>query len=263
MASVIDILPWCVKIEHAKQVYPSLQKFVNSQGKIDLGDSTALAEYNKAVAYALAELKIDVPSQNLIPAICLRYAYIKLLSERYLPSQATILEIGTGASAIIALLAAKLYQFNVIATEVDLTSFKSAQLNVLNNNLQHRITLTKSEGGIIRDVISENSHFHALVTYPPLYPDYDIPNYQNGNKKRGFRGSVSEMIGGGQDGFDFLHHLIVEACNTRYEIDLVSMLLLFEQHAYRASELLDEMGRKTELIRLKAGTRIRYLVIAN
>jgi hypothetical protein len=236
VASVIDILPWCVKIEHAKQVYPSLQKFVNSQGKIDLGDSTALAEYNKAVAYTLAELKIDVPSQNLIPAICLRYAYIKLLSERYLPSQATILEIGTGASAIIA---------------------------VLNNNLQHRITLTKSEGGIIKDVISENSHFHALVTYPPLYPDYDIPNYQNGNKKRGFRGSVSEMIGGGQDGFDFLHHLIVEACNTRYEIDLVSMLLLFEQHAYRASELLDEMGRKTELIRLKAGTRIRYLVIAN
>ena len=135
---VVDILPWCVKIEDAVTTYPPLQKHVTTSGKIDLGDPLALTSYNKAVALALANLRITVPEGKLIPAVCLRHAYVKILAENYLPKNARILDIGTGSSAIIALFAAQLHDMVVVATEIDPSSFASAQVNIRLNKLQHK-----------------------------------------------------------------------------------------------------------------------------
>ncbi len=258
----IDIKPWCVKIIDAAKIYPHLLEHIDDRGKIDLGDPIALIEYNKAVALYLANLRIEVPHGKLIPAICLRFAYVKILAENYLPKNARILEIGTGSSAMIALIAAAKYNFNVVATEIDQESLISARNNVNKNKLQNKITLVKSDFGILSNVVDHNEKFDGLLVNPPYYPSYDSIRYKNNSKnERGFRGSLSEMIGGGLDGFDFVKQLISEATSKDFNIELITLICYFQNHALLAVKLLKNVGRHTIVIKLKVGTRKRFLII--
>ena len=74
-----------------------------------------------------------------------------------------ILEIGTGASAIISLFAAKSFDLKVLATEINESSIDSAERNISTNNMSHKIQLLKSEGGILDQVIEIGSSFDALT----------------------------------------------------------------------------------------------------
>ncbi|MCH8906589.1 MAG: hypothetical protein IH840_05830 [Candidatus Heimdallarchaeota archaeon] len=81
------------------------------------------------------------------------------------------------------------------------------------------------------------------------------------NKKRGFKGVYSEMIGGGETGFDFTQQYLTEACSHRYDIRLVTVLCLAKEHIVPAIIILQSHGRSVDLIELIAGTRTRYLII--
>ncbi|MCE7734422.1 MAG: RlmF-related methyltransferase [Candidatus Heimdallarchaeota archaeon] len=255
----IDIKSWCVKIETAVEDYPLLAQYVN-KGKLDFGDHQSLCMYNKAVAYSLAKLDIDVPDPHLIPAVCLRYAYVKVIYDKFLKSSNRILEIGTGASAIISLFAAKSFDLNVLATEINESSIDSAERNISTNNMSHKIQLLKSEGGILEQVIEIGSSFDALLTYPPTYAD---SNQDRGKlqKNRGFKGVGSEMIGGGIDGFEFTKNLLLEACSDHFNIKIITVMCLFISHVSPSVKILENNDRKTKIVELIAGTRKRYIVI--
>lgn len=255
----INIKSWCVKIETAVEDYPLLAQYVKN-GKLDFGDHQSLSMYNKAVAYSLAKLEIEVPDPHLIPAVCLRYAYVKIIFDKFLKSTNQLLEIGTGASAIISLFAAKSFDLNVLATEINESSIKSAERNISTNNLSHKIQLLKSEGGILNKVIEIGSSFDALLTYPPTYAD---SNQDKGKlqKKRGFKGIRSEMIGGGVDGFEFTKSLLLEACSNNFKIKIITVMCLFKSHVNPSMKILEDNNRKTMVVELIAGTRKRYIVI--
>lgn len=255
----INIKSWCVKIDTAVHYYPPLAQFVKD-GKLDFGDHQSLSMYNKAVAFCLAELDIEVPDPHLIPAICLRYAYVRVIFERFLKSSESLLEIGTGASAIISLFAAKLFDLSVVATEINESSIKSATRNISTNHLSSKIQLLKSQGGILNGVIDEGSSFDVLLTYPPTYAD---SNQDMGklSKRRGFKGTDSEMIGGGTDGFEFTRELLLDACSERFAIKIITVMCLFKSHVSPSLQILHENDRKTMVIELIAGTRKRYIVV--
>lgn len=255
----IDIKSWCVKIETAVEDYPLLAQYVK-KGKLDFGDHQSLSMYNKAVAYSLAKLDIEVPDAHLIPAVCLRYAYVKIIYDKFLQSSKRILEVGVGASAIISLFAAKSFDLTVIATEINESSIKSAEKNISSNNLSQKIQLVKSTGGILVNVIDNGSSFDALLTYPPTYGD---SNQDKGKlqKNRGFKGVGSEMIGGGLDGFEFTKNLLQEACSDHFNIKIITVMCLFKSHVTPSIKILGDNGRKTMIVELIAGTRKRYIVI--
>jgi 23S rRNA A1618 N6-methylase RlmF len=258
-AASINIKPWCVKIETALEKYPQLQGYVED-GKLDFGNHESLIAYNQAVAYVLADLQIEVPSNHLIPAVCLRHAYMKIITEKYVSTNKKIIEIGAGASGIISLLAAKLYNHDIVATEINESSYLACIENIARNKLEHKINLIKSSGGILMDVIPYNSKFDALVTYPPTYAG-SIQDEKKMDKKRGFKGVESEMIGGGLDGFEFTKNLISEACSPQFEIKVISILCLFDSHVMPSIELLQSNKRSVDVIELIAGTRKRYVVV--
>ena len=84
-----------------------LQKFVNPKGKIDLGDSTALYYYNKCLFQMLVNITIDLNTDdeelpNLIPTAGLRRLIVSVILDYVQPTR--VIEIGTGATAIMALL---------------------------------------------------------------------------------------------------------------------------------------------------------------
>lgn len=256
----INILPWCVKLDIATNNSTKLNQFQDDKGRIDLGDPQALSEYNKAVAKTIANVDIELPDGFLIPTVCLRQAYLVILIDEILQPGSTILEIGTGASAILSLLAASIHQLEVVATEINELSYKSALTNIRNNNLEDKITLLKSEGGIIDGVVDKSDKYDALICYPPTYPDKDSSTYDDKGTDLGFRGTKSEMIGGGKTGFAFIHQMISEAMS--FEIVYITVLLIFEEHVNPTVTLLNTNNFQTKEITLLAGTRKRYLVIA-
>jgi len=246
----IDIKPWCIKLKIAAEMSQNLKNLIDENGKIDLSESYAINEYNK--------------DGNLIPTACLRQAYLTILSENLFNNGDKIIEIGTGSSAAISLLAAKNYNLDVIATEIDEVSLIWAKKNIAANKMDDKIYLVKSDGGIIKPIVKNNisiDNYNTVLCYPPTYPESDREYFRNNRTKKGFKGTQNEMIGGGKDGYDFIERYIDES--IFYDIDNITILLIFELHKEMARNQLIENNRNVKIIELVAGNRIRYLMVGS
>ena len=195
-------------IEEALLRSPELKEFVDKRSKkIDLGDTNALILYNRLILQDFLELDFSIPEGFLIPTICSRWKFIKWCLDSLNPiSQQRILEIGTGASAIFALVLAKI-GFLVDATEINAKAFASAKENIELNQLSHQINLTKVSNRIIKGVHTSLNSYFAIITNPPQY-DLDYYNKRISLKK-GFLGQESELVGG-QEGYEFIIQTIKE-----------------------------------------------------
>jgi len=254
----IDITPWCIRLAPAAALSAELRSFQNSRGRIDFGDTDSVNAYNRAAFKVMADLELIIPDRNLVPTACLRQAYLTVLLDSILQRGDRILEIGTGATAAIAMLAAKAHGLRVVATEIDPESHQIALQNIRRNQLTEMIDLQLSRGGIIKDVV-ETTGIRAVLCYPPTYPEADRETYQN-EEVGGFKGTESEMIGGGDDGYDFIRQYLDEAVAAA--IPVITILLIFESHADLAEDQLSTYQRNIYRIRLNAGTRKRYLIIS-
>ena len=252
VVSLLDSSKNCLPIKDAISQWPPLEHYAKS-GKIDLGDPNALREYNRAILHWLTGYLIEMPKGNLIPAICLRNTYIHYLRDRF-PNADVLVDIGTGASAILALLAFH-HGFNVIATELDPVSLAHAKRNIELNHVSVR--LFQSHGGIFTDVIPRPliETIDICVTYPPFYPT-DKPG-RTSVKKRGFKGTGSELFGG-ETGIEFTVRYIGEA--IALNIPIATVLLHKKEFADVAHAEM-EKHYDAETIPIKAGNRIRYLVL--
>jgi len=167
-----------------------------------------------------------------------------------------VVEIGTGASAALSLILAKKYKRRILATEINEDSYFSAKKNIIDNGLDNRITLLKSRGDIILDLIPSGK-YAALLCYPPIYSE-DLTILK---KKRGWKGVESELIGGGDDGLSFMKQLIDEyLVSEKHHFELFSILLLnLQQVKFVLSRIKRE--NSYQIIRFDAGTRKRYCLL--
>ena len=52
-------------------------------------------------------------------------------------------------------------------------SYESAEVNIMKNLMENKISLIKSDGGVLNGVINPDVSFDVLLTNPPVYPSYD------------------------------------------------------------------------------------------
>ncbi|MFX1284147.1 MAG: RlmF-related methyltransferase [Promethearchaeota archaeon] len=196
--------PCGLPFKEAIQRYPSLRKYATNN-RIDLGDRQALLLYNRLVLQDFMSLDFMVPPGFLIPTICSRWAFIRWIIR---DSPSKVLEIGTGSSAILALMFAKIGCF-VEATEINDIAYQSAQNNINLNNLDSRIRLRKvhDTDHILRSLYTSLIKFDMIACNPPQY-DKDY-YFQHQSLEKGFSGQKSELIGG-ESGHEFIITLIEE-----------------------------------------------------
>lgn len=258
LIEILDISKKCVPIKQAIKEYPLLQKYA-CEGKLDFGNSDALRLYNIAIAKIMFNLDINLPIPNLIPTICLRYYYVKVVFKK--TNFKKLLEIGTGSTAIMAMIAAKQFGAKVDATEINTESINNANIVIERNNLSSYINIIPSQGEILEGILGDTS-YDALICYPPMYPEYNRKEYTNRRKLRGFQGNASEMIGGGEDGFDFISQLLFELIKHRNKIQVFTLLNIQKSHAHKTNQFLQNHQIENEVIQIKAGNRIRFVHIA-
>lgn len=106
---------------------------------IDFKDAEALRALTTTLLKKDFDLGVDMPLDKMIPTVPLRLNYIlwieDLLSILGPGHSIHGVDIGTGASCIYCLLAAKSKGWNMVATEIDETSTKFAKANVERNSL--------------------------------------------------------------------------------------------------------------------------------
>ena len=126
---------------------------------------------------------------------------------------------------------------NVVATEINNGAYKSAMVNVKQNNLSEKVTLLKSEGEIITNLIPDLSNVEAVICNPPQYDEkfyrdhYDSP--------RGFQGEYSELVGGNV-GHEFIMRLLAEVNQFSHSPPVYFQLTLPKLQAILEEDLTKE-----------------------
>lgn len=144
------------------------------------GAKLALA---RAILQQHFSLTISLPDGHLVPTVPARVQYVlwaKSLAEVGNQS-ATMLDVGTGPSAIYALLGARLFEeqeWKFLATETDRLSARFAQQNITQNGLSERITVLQRschDSLIPESELFANAPLRVVVCNPPFYDQGQTP----------------------------------------------------------------------------------------
>ena len=192
---------------------------------IDFSDPKAVKELNSTLLEVHYGVKKWIfPDENLCPPIPGRVDYMHyisdLLSDSNCTENITILDIGTGATCIYPLLGVKEYDWNFVATDIELDSLDTAQDIISDNNLEAKILLRQqfTEANILKGIIEKGDSFSAVVCNPPFYKSEQEAKGANARKSRNlgnnavrnFSGNNNELwYPGGEK--PFLHNYLYQS----------------------------------------------------
>jgi methylase of polypeptide subunit release factors len=241
-----------VPVVKALAVCPDLLRYLTSPTQLDLGNPDALLLYNQLILQEFMGLKFSVPKGFLIPTICSRWEFIKFVLEDLEKTPESIIEIGTGASAILAMMLGFL-GLKVKATEVNEEAYKCALANIRQNKLSEKIELIKSDGEIVTNLFHNLISVDAVLCNPP---QYDERYYQDHyDSPRGFKGEYSELVGG-EIGHEFIMSLLSEVDHFSHPPPVYFQLTLPKLQA-KLEEDLNKGKFSFSVNKKKIGNRLR------
>ncbi len=212
-----------IKENKALESFVTENKYGNSS--IDFSDPKAVKELNRTLLqhhYGIKEW--NFPDENLCPPIPGRVDYVHhlsdLLTDSSIVDDIKILDIGTGATCIYPLLGAKEYNWNFVATDIELDSLDYAQDIIDDNNLDPKIELRQQfdEANILKGIIEDGDSFSAVMCNPPFYKSEAEARGANNRKSRNlgnnavrnFAGNNNELwYPGGEKAF--LHNYLYQS----------------------------------------------------
>jgi hypothetical protein len=255
----INARNYSLRIEEAMKTCPELQKHVNSlTNKFDLGNSDALINYNQCLFRILDGLDIEIPTEHLIPTAGLRRCIVDILCKELNPK--SILEIGTGSTAIIAQLFA-LKGIRAYATEIDKKSIESGNKNIGNNSkmFSYPIRIFQSDGGILNWLIEQENDIFPIdlvLSLPPYYLHGSPVKTLN----RGFSGTKFELFSFAE-AEDFSIQLITEWENNKSILPNIAILWKSQDSFLMAMDRLRCDYSELKIYQIISGTRKRILSI--
>ena len=211
--------------EFLQSRYPKLKPFVVEKygaATIDFSDPKAVKTFNAALLFSHYGIKDwNFPDENLCPPIPGRVDYIHYLADLISKEQdVKVLDIGTGASCIYPLLGVKTYNWDFVATDIDVNSLDYAQDIIDDNNLSSKIELRQQlkEEHILKGILEDEDYFTITMCNPPFYKSAEEARGANRRKTRNlgntatrnFSGNNNELwyIGGEKA---FLHTYLYES----------------------------------------------------
>lgn len=237
---------------------PSLQPHVreNSEGdlQVDFRSSDAVRAFNRALlegAYGLQQWTF--PEAHLCPAIPGRMEYLVRAQEAMMEGAAgrvprlTLLDVGTGASGVYAVLAAAEWGWKVWASDVSRSAL-SALGQILSANPQLRIVLRHQPdpSSCFEHAIPPHELVDLSVCNPPFYNSEDEARRQRQRRWKGpavenFTGTPSELIcPQGEHGF--LHRMVKESQTWGHRILWFSTLVSQGRHVNGLLQSLKKLG---------------------
>jgi 23S rRNA (adenine1618-N6)-methyltransferase len=208
------------------KINPKLETYVAKNQfdviTIDFSIPEAVKELNKALLFSYDKISVwDFSDKNLCPPIPGRLDYIHYLADLIsTDSTIKILDIGTGATCIYPILGVAEYDWNFVASDIDLDSLDTAQDIIEDNNLGSKIELRQQidENNILKGILKDEDSFSAVMCNPPFFKSGEEAQGANKRKNRNlgnnpvrnFSGNNNELwyVGGEKA---FLHNYLYES----------------------------------------------------
>ncbi|KAK3919368.1 RNA N6-adenosine-methyltransferase mettl16 [Frankliniella fusca] len=156
---------------------------ISGKVSIDFKKAESIRALTRALLKEDWNLDITLPKEYLVPTVPLRLNYILWLEDlvaalKLDDSMSSVygIDIGTGASCVYPLLAARKNGWRMIGIEKDDTCFNHAQQNVLQNKLESLVKVCKNDEDIIINTnLIESAFdpkptsFHFTMCNPPFF----------------------------------------------------------------------------------------------
>ncbi|KAJ4364622.1 hypothetical protein N0V83_009218 [Neocucurbitaria cava] len=234
----------------------------NSSGRLDFQDPETTKAVSKTILKVDFGLQLEVPDDRLCPPIPNRWNYVAWLqglidstsadySNKYDPERKVIgLDIGTGASAIYAMLCLKSRpNWTMCATDTDKKSFDSAARNLAINNLMTRTKLLQATAltPLIPIFALGVDHLDFTICNPPFFTSQDeMASSLDGERKSRkpnatCTGAEVEMVCPGGD-LGFVTSIVNESLVLRDKVQWYSSMFGKLDSAKAITRLLKRHG---------------------
>lgn len=220
--------------------FPTFKRHVQIDvtGKVqfDFRDPEALRALSHTLLLRDFHLDVCMPPNKLVPTIPLRLNYIlwieDLLSFIGRSGQIEGIDIGTGASCVYPLMAARKNQWSMLATEAATDSFQQAQQNVQSNHLEDLVKVVKvAEGTFLVGAAPAAKEHDFCMCNPPffsstqqLHPFFQARSRNRPHPKNAFVASVHETVAPGGE-VPFILQLIAESTQLKRQIKVYTSMV--------------------------------------
>ncbi len=255
---------------------PNLKEFVSENKfknlSIDFSNPKAVKELNKGLLFSYDKISVwDFPDENLCPPIPGRLDYIHHLSDLLsIEEKIKILDIGTGATCIYPLLGVGEYNWNFVATDIDLDSLDTAQDIIDDNHLDANIELRQQfdEQNILKGILEDDDSFSATMCNPPFYKSAEEARGANrrktrnlgNNAVRNFSGNNNELwyLGGEKA---FLHNYLYESSLFPKQSKWFTSLVSKKENVESLQSSSKKLGVKEfKIIPMNQGNKVTRIV---
>jgi 23S rRNA (adenine1618-N6)-methyltransferase len=216
----------------------------------------------------------DIPEGYLCPTVPSRADYLHHLADLLAAGgpllkgkDVRILDIGTGANLIYAILGQRIYDWSMVGTEVDKLALKTAKALIdINPVLRKGIRLRQQKDPrfILEGIIRENDFFHATVCNPPFYASEAEAAEANARKRKNLGlGKVGRTLAGQPKELwteggelSFLQQFIQESQIYGQQIGWFTSLVSQKDHLEPLEQALQKVAAKeVKTIPLAAGQK--------
>jgi 23S rRNA (adenine1618-N6)-methyltransferase len=261
-----------------------LQKFVhyNSFEKetVDFSAPEAVFHLNKALLkqhYQITDWII--PEGYLCPPIPSRADYLQylndLLQENKSSQPIKVLDIGTGANCVYALLAARGFNWDVVGCDIDPVAVEAAQQNVnATEGLSEKIEIRhqNNNSNIFKGIIQPGEFYQATICNPPFYASADEANKSALRKlkklnpeksvlqlERNFKGHPNELWCNGGEAL-FIKRMVKQSSLFKQQVGWFTTLVSKSETLPKLYKLLHKFGASHETLEMQHGNKITRVV---
>ncbi|KAF2883512.1 hypothetical protein ILUMI_22685 [Ignelater luminosus] len=237
--------------------FPEFRAYVKQDvsGKvaIDFKDIKALRALTCTLLKKDFGLDVEIPLTRMIPTVPLRLNYIlwieDLLSISGELDNINGIDIGTGASCIYPLLAAKSKGWSMLASDVDKESLDFAKNNIERNCLSNLITVKHvSETTRLKEAINDDptKKFDFCMCNPPFFsstqelnPTYKARRPDRPRPRNAFCATTGEVVADGGE-VNFIKKLIEESQELERRIKIYTSMIGHKSNLSPLKNLLRE-----------------------
>jgi 23S rRNA (adenine1618-N6)-methyltransferase len=258
------------------KINPKLETYVAKNQfdviTIDFSIPEAVKELNKALLFSYDKISVwDFSDKNLCPPIPGRLDYIHYLADLIATdSTIKILDIGTGATCIYPILGVAEYDWNFVASDIDLDSLDTAQDIIEDNNLGSKIELRQQidENNILKGILKDEDSFSAVMCNPPFFKSGEEAQGANKRKNRNlgnnpvrnFSGNNNELwyVGGEKA---FLHNYLYESSLFKEKSKWFTSLVSKKENIVSLQKSSSKLGAiEFKVIPMHQGNKVTRIV---
>lgn len=286
-------------LEQLVQSYPALEPYVlikpNGGKTIDFANPKGVKTLNAALLAHYYQIEFwDIPAGYLCPPIPGRADYVHYLADllakdnqHVVPKGTTIkgLDIGAGANVIYPIIATRSYGWQMVGTDIDPISIKSANTIIDSNHfLTNKINIRQqhAQQHIFAGVVKADEHFAFCMCNPPFHQSAEqaiagsqrkVKNLVKNKSKRGshltkqkhsaalnFAGQSNELWCEGGE-LQFIQRMITQSREYASQIQWFSSLVSKKDNLIHIYKMLRELGlTDVKTIDMSQGNKVSRFV---